>query len=104
MQWLNYSKGKAEYEDEDTYRFHEATNAYAKQLLYDANEIYFKPIQKMFLNDTHIFGNVHILKHNGQMVDLLRELMNRNDVRMDANAIPFGKLNNLKSKYTVDLK
>lgn len=86
-QRLNY--GKAEYAVENADRFNEFLTTHAKQLLDEASQIYFKPLQKM--DDNHIFGDIRIKKHTGHKVDLLRELAKRDGVRIDEHDIPFGK-------------
>lgn len=82
--------GKSEYEVENAERFTEFLSTFAKQLLDEASEIQFKPLQKM--DDDHIFGDIQIEKYAGRKVDMLRELVKRDfGVRIDENAIPFGK-------------
>lgn len=45
------------------------------------------------MGDDHIFGDIQIEKYAGRKVDMLRELVKRDfGVRIDENAIPFGKL------------
>lgn len=83
--------GKSEYQVENSDRFTEFLSTFAKQLLDEASEVLFKPLQKM--GDDHIFGDVQIEKYAGRKVDMLRELVKRDfGVRIDENAIPFGKL------------
>lgn len=88
MQRLNY--GNAEYEVKNSDRFNDFVNMYTSQLFDEASEIYFIPLQKM--DDDHIFGDIQIVKHAGHKVDLLRELVKRDGVRIDEHDIPFGKL------------
>lgn len=92
-----------EHEIENADRFNDFLNTYAKRLLDEASEIYFKPMQKM--DDNHIFGDIQIVKHTGQKVDLLRELVKRDGVRIDENDIPFGKSTDLiRQTHTIKIK
>lgn len=43
------------------------------------------------MDDDHIFGEIQIIKHTGHKVDMVRELIKRDGVRIDENDIPFGK-------------
>lgn len=87
MQRFNYRK--TEYEIESANRFNDFLNTLAKQLLDEASEILFKPLQKM--DDDHIFGDIQIVKHTGYKVDMLKELKKGDGVKIDEHDIPFGE-------------
>lgn len=87
---MDYAKG--EYEIENIERFSEFLSAFAKQLLDETAETYFRPLQKM--DDDHIFGEIQIVKYTGHKVDMLRELIKRHSDGVkadDEHEIPFGK-------------
>lgn len=60
----------------------------ARTYLEEADQIFFTPRQKI---DSHIFGDIQITHYNGNKVDLLRELIKKDGVKIDDNYIPLGK-------------